>query len=161
MRPVHGIVCDGMVFLQAVANDDSPAAKILDLMESGEVRLFVSEQILHEAREVMNRPRLRAKLTGLTEERIEAFFLRLERQAFWLREVPPSFDFRRDPKDAPYVNLAVAAAADFIISRDHDLLDLMNRYDDDSKEFRQRFRPLKVITPETLLAEVERNREQA
>ena len=149
-----------MVFLQAVTNDDSPAAKILDLMESGEIQLYVSEQILREAREVMNRPRLRAKLAGLTEERIAAFFLRLERQAFWLREVPSKFDFQRDPKDAPYINLAVAADADFIVSRDNDLLDLMSKYDDDSKEFRQRFRPLKVITPETLLAEVERNRKQ-
>lgn len=162
MIPIHplGIVCDCMVFLQAVANDNSPAAKIFDLVESGEIRLFVSEQILREAREVMNRPRLRAKLGGLTDERIDAFFLRLEKQAFWLREVPPQFDFRRDPKDAPYVNLAVAADADFIVSRDHDLLDLMSNYDDDSKEFRQRFRPLKVITPEMLLTEVERNRSQ-
>ena len=85
---------------------------------------------------------------------------RLERQAFWLREVPPSFAFRRDPKDAPYINLAVAAGAEFIVSRDNDLLDLISRYDDDSKEFRQRLRPLKVLTPEMLLAEVERKREQ-
>lgn len=155
-----GIVCDCMVFLQAVANDDSPASKILDLMEAGEIRLYVSEQILYEVQEVMNRPRLKAKLSGLTDERVEAFFHRLERQAFWLREVTNRFDFRRDPKDAPYVNLAVAADADFIISRDNDLLDLMNKHDEDSKEFRQRFRPLKVITPEALLAEVERSRER-
>ena len=158
--PLHhlGIVCDCMVFLQAVANDDSPAAKILDLMEAGEIRLYVSDQILCEVREVMNRPRLKAKLSGLTDERVEAFFQRLERQAFWLQEVTNRFDFHRDPKDAPYINLAVAADADFIISRDNDLLDLMNKHDEDSKEFRQRFRPLKVITPEALLAEVERNR---
>lgn len=148
-----------MAFLQAVANDDSPAAKILELMDAGEVRLYVSEQILREVREVMHRPRLRAKLAGLTDERIEAFFLRLGRQAFWLREVAPKFNFLCDTKDAPYVNLAVAAAADFIISRDNDLLDLMSKYDEDSKEFRQRFRPLKVITPEAFLAEAERNRE--
>ncbi len=154
-----GIVCDCMVFLQAVANDDSPAAKILDLMDSREIRLYVSEGVLREAREVMNRPRLRAKLSGLTDERVEALFLRLEKQAFWLREIPDNFDFRRDPKDAPYINLAVAADADYIVSRDHDLLDLMSGHDDDSKEFRQRFRPLKVITPEALLAEVERTRE--
>ena len=121
---------------------------------------MIEQALPREAREVMNRPRLRAKLTGLTEERIEAFFLRLERQAFWVREVPSKFDFRRDPKDAPYVNLAVATAADFIVSRDHDLLDLMSKYDDDSRDFRQRFRPLKVMTPETLLAEVARNRKQ-
>lgn len=155
-----GIVCDCMVFVQAVANEDGPAAKILDLMDAGEVRLYVSEQILREVREVMSRPKLRAKLSGLTDERIEALFQRLERQAFWLREVAPQFDFRRDPKDAPYVNLAVAADAAFIVSRDNDLLDLMSKHDDDSKEFRQRFRPLKVVTPEAFLAEVERSRER-
>lgn len=155
-----GIVCDCMVFVQAVANEDGPAAKILDLMDAGEVRLYVSEQILREVREVMSRPKLRAKLSGLTDERIEALFQRLERQAFWLREVTDQFDFRRDPKDAPYVNLAVAADAAFIVSRDNDLLDLMSKHDDDSKEFRQRFRPLKVVTPEAFLAEVERSRER-
>jgi putative PIN family toxin of toxin-antitoxin system len=162
MRPVHswGIVCDCMVLLQAVANLDSPAAKIFDLLESGEVRLYISEGILDEAREVMGRPKLRAKLSGLTDDRIEAFFLRLERQAYWIRAVPSQFAFRRDPKDASYVDLAVAAAADFIVSRDKDLLALMSNHDDDSKEFRQRFRPLKVITPETFLAKVERTREQ-
>ncbi len=161
-RPRHplGVVCDCMVFVQAVANDDGPAAKIFDLMDAGEIRLYVSDQILREAREVMSRPRLRAKLTGLTDERIEALFWRLEIKAFWLREVPHKIDFRRDPKDEPYVNLAVATDANFIVSRDNDLLDLMSKYDDDSKEFRQRFRPLKVITPEALLIEVERNRER-
>lgn len=155
------IVCDCMVFLQAVANDDSPAAKIFDLMDAKEIRLYVSEEILREVREVMNRPGLRAKLAGLTDERIEAFFQRLTREAFWMREVTPQFDFQRDPKDAPYINLAAEAGVDFIISRDKDLLDLMSGYDDDSKEFRQRFRPLRVITPEAFLNEVERNREQA
>lgn len=161
MKPLHplGIVCDCMVFLQAVADDDSPAAKILDLLESKEIRLYVSEQILREAREVMGRPKLRAKLTGLTDERVEAFSLRLEREAFWLRDIPANFVYVRDPKDEPYIHLAVAAGADFIVSRDHDLLDLMSGYDDASKVFRQRFHPLKVITPELLLVEIENRRE--
>ena len=123
-------------------------------------RLYVSEQTLIEVREIMNRPRLREQLSGLTDERVEAFFRRQERQAYWLREIAHKFDFQRDPKDAPYINLA-GVTAGFIISRDHDLLDLMSKYDDDSKEFRKRFRPLKVITPEAFLTEVERNRERA
>jgi predicted nucleic acid-binding protein len=36
-----------------------------------------------------------------------------------------------------YINLAVAAGADFIISRDKDLLDLMTSHADECKEFRQ------------------------
>lgn len=35
--------------------------------------------------------------------------------------------------------------ADFIVTRDKDLLDLMTGFTDECKEFRQKFRPLKVI----------------
>jgi predicted nucleic acid-binding protein len=49
--------------------------------------------------------------------------------------VPKEFSYRRD-EDEPYINLAVAAGADFIVSRDRDLLDLMTGYTDECKEFR-------------------------
>lgn len=156
-REPLGIVCDCVIFVQAIANDESHAAKILELMDAGTIRVYVSEEILRELREVASRPRLRAKLSALTTERVEAFLQRLEQQAFWSKQVADVFAFRRDQKDAPYINLAVATAADFIVSRDHDLLDLMTQYDDDSKEFRQRFRPLRVITPEELLSLIASN----
>jgi hypothetical protein len=41
------------------------------------------------------------------------------------------------------------------MSRDRDLLDLMTGHTDDCKEFRQRFRTLKVIQPVDLLKEIE------
>ncbi len=50
-----------------------------------------------------------------------------------------------------YINLAVAAGADYIVSRDNDLLDLMTGHTTECKEFRQRFRPLKVIDPVSFL----------
>jgi predicted nucleic acid-binding protein len=53
-----------------------------------------------------------------------------------------------------YINLAVEVEADYIVSRDKDLLDLMNDYTDEAKEFRQRFRPLKVIEPLEFLKEM-------
>lgn len=43
--------------------------------------------------------------------------------------------------------MAVEAKADYIVSLDNDLLDLMTDFTDESKEFRQRFRPLKVVEP--------------
>ena len=149
-----------MVFIQAVANDESPAARILDLVDSGEVKLYMSEEILSEARNVLSRPELRGRLSGITDVRVEALFRRLERKAFWMRQVPRLFEYPRDPKDEPYINLAVAAGADYIISCDKDLLALMTGYNEESKEFRQRFRPLKVITPPALLEEIERGREE-
>ncbi len=50
-------------------------------------------------------------------------------------------------KDEKYINLAAAAGAAYIISRDANLLDLMTSFNDESKNFRQKFRPLKVIEP--------------
>ena len=35
------------------------------------------------------------------------------------------FGYPRDPDDEPYLNLAIKAKADFIVTRDKDLLDLM------------------------------------
>ena len=62
-----------------------------------------------------------------------------------LTKIPNRFAYKRDPKDEKY--LAVEAEAEFIISRDRDLLDLMTGFDDDGNEFRQRFRHLKVVEP--------------
>jgi predicted nucleic acid-binding protein len=61
--------------------------------------------------------------------------------------MPKEFSYPRDEDDEPYINLAVAVGADFIVSRDRDLLDLMTGYTVECKEFRQRFRSLKVIEP--------------
>ncbi len=52
-----------------------------------------------------------------------------------------------DVDDEPYINLAVEADANFIITRNKDLIDLMIGYDETNKQFRQRFRPLKVVNP--------------
>lgn len=74
-----------------------------------------------------------------------------------LRPVSKKFSYPRDEDDKPYINLAVATGADFIISRDKDLLDLMTGHTNECKEFRQRFRPLAVIEPLDFLTMIEGN----
>ncbi len=154
------VVCDCVVFVQAIASDESPAARILTEVDSGNVRLYVSDEILREVKDVVNRPELRNRLPGLTDVRIEAFFGRLDKKAFKVRDVPRAFEYSRDPDDEPYINLAIAAGADYIVTRDSDLLDLMTGHTGECKEFRQRFRPLKVITPRKLLDEIEQARKR-
>ena len=73
-----------------------------------------------------------------------------------VKEVPRTFEYSRDAKDEPYLNLAIVARANFLVSRDKDLLDLMAGHDLESKQFRQRFRFLKIIEPVGLLRERER-----
>ena len=152
----HRAVFDCMIFLQALANDASPAADALDLVDTGEITLFVSEQVLREVRKVLDRPEVRTALPGINDLRIESLFRRLEKKAVLVKEVPKVFEYPRDPEDEPYINLAIAIGAKFLVSRDRDLLDLMTAHDVDSKQFRQRFRFLTIVEPEDLIREHER-----
>lgn len=72
-------------------------------------------------------------------------------QSEFIKIVPPSFKYERDPKDEMIVDLAAVCKADYIVSRDKDLLDLMTNFDAESKEFRQKFRLLKVVAPAEFL----------
>ncbi len=141
------VVFDCNVLLQAVARERSVAAKCLDVAESGLIQLFVSREVLAEVEDVLNRPEIRAHFPDLSDEIVGAFLKRLQKLAVLVRLVPKEFSYLRDEDDEPYINLAVAAGANFIISRDRDLLDLMTGYTSECKEFRQRFRSLKVIEP--------------
>ena len=149
--PKPGVVFDCNVLLQAIVRSDSVADQCLQLAESGAVQLVVSRTTLAEITEVLERPAVRAHFPHLTDEIVGAFLIRLQKCSWLERVVPLKFRYSRDPNDEPYINLAVAANAAYIVSRDRDLLDLMSGYSDDCKEFRQRFRPLKVIEPLELL----------
>ena len=153
-----GVVVDCMVFVQAAANEKSPAARILDLLDEGKIVLYVSKLILAEARYVLNRSDVRARLHKLTDVAVEALFERLDQHATLIRQVPKRFVYPRDPKDEPYINLAVEMKADYLVSRDKDLLDLM-KWEKEGREFQKQFRFLKIVTPESFLAAVARRDE--
>jgi putative PIN family toxin of toxin-antitoxin system len=145
------VVFDCNVLLQAAAREKSVAAKCLNLAESGLVQICVSREVLAEAEDVLNRPEIRGHFPDLSDEIVGAFLKRLEKLSVLVRPVQKKFSYPRDEDDEPYINLAVAAGADFIISHDRDLLDLMTGHTDECKEFRQRFRPLRVVEPAELL----------
>lgn len=149
------VVFDCNVLLQAAAREKSAAAKCLNLAESGLIQICVSREVLAEAEDVLNRPEIRAHFPDLSDEIVGAFLKRFQNLSYLVRSVPKKFSYPRDEDDEPYINLAVAAGADFIISRDKDLLDLMTGHADECKEFRQRFRPLRVIEPTELLRVIE------
>lgn len=90
----------------------------------GSVRLFVSPEVFAELREVSVRPKVARKLR-LTPERVETFIAAIEAAATVLELVPDRYRLERDPDDSHYINLALAADAGVVVSRDRDLLDLM------------------------------------
>lgn len=149
MSPADGprVVFDCMVFLQATARPDGPAARLfIDFVETGRLILFVSETILAEIHDVLSRPRIRAKNPAITDEAVGAFLERLRQVSRSIDSVPTSFTLPRDPDDEPYLNLAIAAAADYLVTRDKDMLDLMH-----DEGFLARFPTLKILDPVALL----------
>ncbi len=139
-------VFDCMVFLQGAARPNGPAAACIGLVNDGKVALAVSQEIVAEIRDVLNRPKLRKKFPRLTPKLVDEFVTNIESKASVLDDVPAPYKFERDPKDAPYLNLAIATAAPYLVSRDKDLLDLMN---DD--QFRERYPALTILDPVAFL----------
>ncbi len=150
-KNIPSVVFDCMIFLQGLIKEANPAVARLELFEKDAVNLFVSDEILIEISDVLTRPKLQARYPLLTRERADKLIENLRKKASVIENVPRKFAYARDPKDEPYINLAIAAGADYIVSRDKDLLDLMTGHTKECKEFRQRFRPLRVIEPQEFL----------
>lgn len=153
MEPLR-VVYDCNVLLVAAAKEKSTAAACLWLARSGYVRLFLSQDVLDEIADVLNRPKIRAAFTHLTDEFVSSFLAQLQEVGEFIQHVPKKFRYTRDKDDEQYVNLAGAVAAHYLVSRDKDLLSLNHDYSDECKQFRQRFRPLKVIEPIELLQHI-------
>ncbi|MGH9948677.1 MAG: putative toxin-antitoxin system toxin component, PIN family [Pyrinomonadaceae bacterium] len=156
-RPVWAVF-DCMVYLQAAISQASPAEKLFEEVDRGNISLFVSKTVLLEIRDVLTRPIVSEKYPHLTSDYVDIFLNRVLEKARFVRKVENRFDFIRDPKDEKYLNLAITVEADYVVTRDRDLLDLMTGIDDESKEFRQRFRRLKIVDPVEMLKTISENK---
>jgi len=146
------VVYDGNVFVQAVINVRGPAARCVEKAAAGDVTLFVTPFILDEIRESWEKlPRK----YGVTREQTELLASRVAGVATVLVHVPEVFVYERDPDDAHYVNVAIVADARLIVSRDKDLLDLMDAARPEGQAFQARFPSLRIIDPVLLLRELE------
>lgn len=141
------VVFDCMIFLQAAMSMNSPSFKLFDHLDDDAFKIFVSQDVLDEVKDVFARPSIRLKNPYFTDESAETLLNRVLRKAEIVENIPREFEFLRDSKDEKYINLAIVSKADYIVSRDRDLLDLMTGFDDKSKAFRQRFRRLKIVDP--------------
>ena len=149
-------VFDCMVFLQGAARRESAAGACLRLVELEAIELCLSKEILSEVRDVMARPRVRQKFSVLTEQFIDNFLAVLEKRAVIISEVPRVFAYERDPKDEPYINLAIAAGARYIVSRDNDLLDLAESFNPNGERLRHHAPELRIVDVIEFLAEIRR-----
>lgn len=148
-------IFDCNIIWQSFFFGNGVSAKCKKLVDDEIIILYLSPEILEEMREVMTRPEFLAKFESVTETMVEKYLEQLAKKSVFIRSVPTKFKFSRDKDDEPYINLAIETKCDYIVTRDGDLLDLMTGFDVESKEFRQRTRPLKVVEPLEFLKIVE------
>lgn len=154
-------VYDCNVLLQAVLSGDGPAFRCLSLVEENRVALVVSEPILAEARDVLLRPRILRKNPHVTPERVNQFLEFLVRKATFIEDVPHVVPFPRDPKDEPYLDLAVGSNAQYLITRDSKhLLTFAREETPEALTFRSRYPMFRIIDPPTFLHEMDLVRQQ-
>jgi len=143
------VVFDCMVFLQGAGRPNSPAHACFRLVDDNKITLCLSPDILAEVWDVLTRPVVQRKFPLLSAESVEAFIHGAESKAIVVTDVPKTFTLERDPKDEPYLNLAIAIGSQYLVSRDRDLLDLMA-----DKTFLNQYPNLTILDPTAFLQEV-------
>jgi putative PIN family toxin of toxin-antitoxin system len=144
---------DCAIYLQAVLRRGAPAGACLDLVEEGTVELIISEPVFAEVEEVLNRPELKPRRQGrLTSSMVAEILDWIRAHATLVADVPEVFHYPRDPNDEPYLNLAIAGGAHYLVSRDNDLLDLQDPQSEPGRELRRLAPQLTILDPVAFLA---------
>jgi uncharacterized protein len=104
-----------------------------------------------EIEEVLNRPEVRKRFPLLTAEHVTTFLEGLRGRARMVADVPAVFHYARDPDDEHVLNLALAAKARYLVTRDKDLLDLMDESNPDGVEYRKLVPELRILDPVAFL----------
>ena len=147
MNRKPGGVLDTGVILQAALRPTGPAGRLLALLDKDLFTLHVSEEVIAEYEDVLARPSVRAKNPHLTAQLAAAIVERIRGRALLFSAPPDHFRYPRDPDDEHILNLAIETKAEYLVSRDKDLLDLMDENQSEGRAFRQRFPGLTILDP--------------
>ena len=132
------VVIDTNTVLRGLVGAGSASEAVLEAAES---RLFVpllSKPVLDEYREILLDPELRESLPRLTPQRVELTLRRLRFVADVVTTARVHFELPRDPRDAKFIELAIAGRASHLITFDKDLLTLSGSRADAGRRLRQR-----------------------
>jgi putative PIN family toxin of toxin-antitoxin system len=143
----YRVVLDTNVVLRALVSGDSPAARILGAAESRAFVTLLSRPVLAEYRAALTDAETVERFPSLSRRRVDLTLARLRFISDYLRDPRTRFSYPRDPRDAKFIELAIAGRATHIISGDRDLLALPNGRGEASRRFRQRLPRVSVMTP--------------
>jgi putative PIN family toxin of toxin-antitoxin system len=104
------VVVDTNVIVSALLHPDSLPGHVLSLALNGKVTLFVSEAILAEYEEVLQRPRFR-----LADSHVRLALVRIREAAIVVTPLMP-VSAAYDPADNIFLECAEAAEADYLVT---------------------------------------------
>lgn len=132
------IVLDTNLFVSALLKPGSNPDRIIQLARDEKVLLLMSDSICDEISRVLAYPKIRKRLTASDEE-LGNFVQLLGTVAIITPGTLNLLPLDADPDDTKYLICAVEGHADFIVSGDHHLTDLVM------------YRGIRVVTPADFL----------
>jgi putative PIN family toxin of toxin-antitoxin system len=108
------VIIDTNVLISAALRGRDPEAIVLFIVSSPNFEWVVSEEILLEYKSVLDRKKLK-----LSDE-IKQKWLRIFDTFTTVIDVNITIDFPRDPKDAKFLECAIASKAKYFITGDRD-----------------------------------------
>jgi len=117
----------------------------------GKITLCMSEDCLDEINEVLRRPVVREKFPMLTDERVDLLIEWLRTYAEFVDPVEAHFEYPTDPKDEPYINLAIQAEALFLVSWDRHIKRLADPKIEEGMRFKERYPRVRILDPQEFL----------
>lgn len=133
-------VLDCNIYVSALIQSKGPSARILDaLIQEKSFECILSPLILEEVRRVLRYPRLRRRIV-LSPQEQEEFLNAFSILSLWVEDIPADHPIiHEDPSDDIYLQAAVEADADAIVSGDKHLLAL------------RKYQGIPILTPQKFL----------
>jgi putative PIN family toxin of toxin-antitoxin system len=150
--PIRHVVFDCVVFAQALINPDGPSGICVEHAMKGHIRLFVSDYVVEEIRQLDGK--LPAKY-GVTSQQINDLADQVILFGTFVMDVPSVYVHTIDPDDSHYVDLAVATQSTFIVTRDRHLLNLVDLTRPESAEFTRRFPNIAIVAPDSFVRKIQ------
>lgn len=135
------VAIDTNVFISTIIKPENRVGMIVVRMRSGEYTLLYSEEMLEELTRVITRDKIWKKYK-LTDDTFNAFLNSIVEHGERV-QVFTVVNICRDPDDNLLLSLALDGKADYIVSGDKDLLDLIQ------------IQEIPIITPSAFLATFE------
>lgn len=132
------LVLDTNVLLAGLVSKSCASQKVVDSLQARKAIPLLSPQVMAEYRAVLSHLAFASKFPNLTLRRVELALRRPRYVGDEYRTVRVKFELERDPRDAMFVELAIAGEATHLVTMDADLLTLPTARTDSGKRFRQR-----------------------